>query len=155
MARPAYFVSGTKKVSELLRELQTEHLQVAVVVDEYGGTAGIISIEDIIEDIVGDISDEHEDEEASIVELGDERYLVSGLLRVEELEKKLDAELSGDGDYETVAGLIFTSLGRIPAVGAKVRNNGWLFDVERADRRRIYRVRVSRDPEFGQEEEEA
>jgi CBS domain containing-hemolysin-like protein len=154
MARPAYFVSGTKKVSELLRELQTEHLQVAVVVDEYGGTAGIISIEDIIEDIVGDISDEHEDEEASVVELGDERYLVTGLLRVEDLEKKLDADLSS-GDYETVAGLIFTSLGRIPAVGAKVRKNGWLFDVERADRRRIYRVRVSRDPEYGREEEES
>ncbi len=154
MARPAYFVSGTKKVSELLRELQTEHLQVAVVVDEYGGTAGIISIEDIIEDIVGDISDEHEDEEASIVELGAERYLVTGLLRVEELEKKLGADLSGGGDYETVAGLIFTSLGRIPAVGAKVRTDGWLFDVERADRRRIYRVRVSRDPEYGSEEEE-
>jgi CBS domain containing-hemolysin-like protein len=127
---------------------------VAVVVDEYGGTAGIISIEDIIEDIVGDISDEHEDEEASIVELGDERYLVTGLLRVEELEKKLGADLSGGGDYETVAGLIFTSLGRIPAVGAKVRTDGWLFDVERADRRRIYRVRVSRDPEHRREEEE-
>src|SRR5437763_3499643 len=102
LARPPYFVSETKKVSDLLRELQTEHLQVAVVVDEYGGTAGIISIEDIIEDIVGEISDEHEDEEASIVELGDERYLVTGLLRVEELEKKLGADLSGGGDYETV-----------------------------------------------------
>src|SRR5256885_16516303 len=125
----------------------------AVVVDEYGGTAGISSIEDITEDIVGDISDEHEDEEASVVELGEERYLVTGLLRVEELEKKLDADLSGGGDYETVAGLIFTSLGRVPAVGAKVRKNGWLFDVERADRRRIYRERVSRDPEYGREEE--
>jgi CBS domain containing-hemolysin-like protein len=154
MARPAYFVSGTKKVSELLRELQTEHLQVAVVVDEYGGTAGIITIEDIIEDIVGDISDEHEDEEDSLVELGEEQYLVTGLLRVEELEKKLDADLSGD-EYETVAGLIVTSLGRIPTVGAKARKNGWLFDVERADRRRIYRVRVSRDPEYTREEEEA
>ena len=138
---------------ELLRELQSEHLQVAVVVDEYGGTAGIITIEDIIEDIVGDISDEHEDDEATVVELGDERYLVSGLLRVEELEEKLDAELAGE-DYETVAGLISTSLGHIPKVGEQVRKNGWLFIVERADRRRVYRVRVSRDPEYQTEEEE-
>src|SRR5262249_18527553 len=117
IARPAYFVSETKKVSELLRELQSEHMQVAVVVDEYGGTAGIISIEDIIEDIVGEISDEHEDEEATIVELGgDEGYLVNGLMRVEELEERVEAELAGE-DYETVAGLISTSLGHIAKVG--------------------------------------
>lgn len=154
LARPAYFVSETKKVSELLRELQSEHMQVAVVVDEYGGTAGIISIEDIIEDIVGEISDEHEDEEATIVELGDDAYLVNGLLRVEELEERLGAELTGE-EYETVAGLISTSLGHIAKVGEQVRKNGWLFSVERADRRRIYRVRVSRDPEYQVEEEES
>ncbi len=154
LARPAYFVSETKKVSELLRELQSEHLQVAVVVDEYGGTAGIISIEDILEDIVGEISDEHEDEEATVVELGEDVYLVSGLLRVEELEKKLGADLSG-GDYETVAGLILATLGRVPAVGATMRKNGWRFDVERADRRRIYRVRVAVDPQYQREEEGA
>ena len=154
LARPPYFVSETKKVSELLREFQSEHLQVAVVVDEFGGTAGLITIEDIIEDIVGEISDEHEDAEATIVDLGGDRYLVSGLLRVEELEETLHADFSG-GDYETVAGLIFTTLGRVPKVGAKVRKNGWVFEVDRADRRRIYRVKLSRDPELeGDEEKE-
>ncbi|HYK04625.1 MAG TPA: hemolysin family protein [Thermoanaerobaculia bacterium] len=145
MARPPYFVSETKKVSELLREFQTEHLQIAVVVDEYGGTAGIITTEDIIEEIVGEIADEHEDEEASIVEIGDGTWMVSGLFRVETLEERLDAELSGE-DYETVAGMIFTTLGRVPATGTVVRKNGWLFEVERADRRRIYRVNVRKDP---------
>jgi putative hemolysin len=145
LARPPYFISETKKVSELLREFQSEHLQIAVVVDEYGGTAGIITTEDIIEEIVGEIADEHEDEEATIVDMGEDAWLVSGLLRVETLEEKLDADLSGD-DYETVAGLIFTSLGRVPAVGATVTKNGWVFTVERADRRRIYRVKVSKDP---------
>jgi magnesium and cobalt transporter len=156
LARPPYFVSETKKVSELLREFQTEHLQIAVVVDEYGGTAGIVTTEDIIEEIVGEIADEHEDEEASIVEVGDTEYMVSGLLRVEALEEKLDAELSGE-DYETVAGLIFTSLGRVPAVGTVVNKNGFRFVVERADRRRIYRVRVTKDPDWrgdGEDEED-
>ncbi len=153
LARPPYFVSETKKVSELLREFQTEHLQIAVVVDEYGGTAGIITTEDIIEEIVGEIADEHEDEEATIVEVGDGTWMVSGLLRVEMLEEKLDAKLAGE-DYETVAGLIFTSLGRVPAVGTIVPKNGWLFEVERADRRRIYRVKVRRDPEWREGEED-
>jgi putative hemolysin len=153
LARPPYFVSETKKVSELLREFQTEHLQIAVVVDEYGGTAGIITTEDIIEEIVGEIADEHEDEEASVVEVGDGTWLVSGLLRVETLEERLDANLTGD-DYETVAGMIFTSLGRVPAVGTIVPKNGWLFEVERADRRRIYRVKVRQDPDWREGEED-
>jgi len=154
LARPPYFVSETKMVSELLREFQSEHLQVAVVVDEYGGTAGLITIEDIVEEIVGEISDEHEDEEATIVDLGDSRFLVSGLLRIDALEEVLDATLTG-GDYETVAGMIFTTLGRIPKVGAVVAKNGWLFEVDRADRRRIYRVRVVKDPNWKKEEEES
>lgn len=153
MARPPYFVSETKKVPELLREFQSEHIQVAVVVDEYGGTAGIITIEDVVEEIVGEIADEHEEEEATIVAMGDGEYMVSGLLRVEALEELLDADLEGD-DYETIAGLIFTSTGRVPKVGTLVKKNGYQFIVDRADRRRIYRVRVSKDPEWTAEDEE-
>ena len=153
IARPPYFVSETKKVSELLREFQSEHIQVAVVVDEYGGTAGIITIEDIVEEIVGEIADEHEEDEATIVDLGDGEYMVSGQLRVEALEDLLDADLEGD-DYETVAGLIFTLTGRVPKVGAVIKKNGFQFVVDRADRRRIYRVRVSKDPEWTIEDEE-
>lgn len=152
LARPPYFVSETKKVSELLREFQSEHLQVAVVVDEFGGTAGIITIEDVIEEIVGDIGDEHEDIEATIVDLGNDEYLVPGLLRVETLEEMLDAHFAGE-DYETVAGMIFTTLGRVPKPGTKVTKNGYRFEVDRADRRRIYRVKISRDPEWQEIEE--
>jgi magnesium and cobalt transporter len=153
LARPPYFISETKKVSELLREFQSEHIQVAVVVDEYGGTAGIITIEDVVEEIVGEIADEHEEDEATIVDLGDGEYMVSGQLRVEALEELLDADLEGD-DYETVAGLIFTSTGRVPKVGAVIKKNGYQFIVDRADRRRIYRVRVSKDPDWTLEDEE-
>src|SRR5262249_11797714 len=108
----------------------------------------------IVEEIVGDIADEHEDEEATIVDLGDQRYLVSGALRVDQLEEALDTELAAD-DYETVAGLIVTTLGRIPKAGAVVPKNGWLFEVDRADRRRVYRVRVVKDPNWKVEEEES
>ena len=153
LARPPYFVSETKKVSELLREFQSEHLQIAIVVDEYGGTAGIVTTEDIVEEIVGEIADEHEDAEATIVDVGEGNYLVSGLLRVEMLEETLDADLSGE-DYETVAGLIFTTLGRVPKVGEVVTHNGYRFEVERADRRRIYRVKVGKDPHWRSEEQE-
>ncbi len=154
LARPPYFVSETKLVSELLREFQSEHLQVAVVVDEYGGTAGIITIEDVIEEIVGEIADEHEEEEATIVDLGNNEYLVSGQLRIDALEEMLDTQISA-GDYETVAGLIFTTLGRVPKAGATIKKNGFMFTVDRADKRRIYRVRVARDPEWNAEEETA
>ena len=152
LARPPYFVLETKKVSDLLREFQSEHLQVAVVVDEYGGTAGIITIEDVLEEIVGEIADEQEEDEATMVDLGNNEYLVSGQLRIDALEEMLDAQFSGE-DYETVAGLIFTTLGRIPKAGASIRRNGYIFTVDRADRRRIYRVRVLRDPEWNAEEE--
>ncbi|MEK6372419.1 MAG: hemolysin family protein [Acidobacteriota bacterium] len=151
LARPPYFVSETKKVSELLSEFQSEHLQVAVVVDEYGGTAGIITIEDVIEEIVGEIADEHEEDEATMVDLGNNEYLVSGQLRIDALDEMLDAQFS-DEDYETVAGLIFTTLGRVPKAGATIKKNGYLFTVDRADRRRIYRVRVARDPEWNAED---
>lgn len=152
LARPALFVSETKKVSELLRELQSEHMQVAIVVDEYGGTAGIITIEDIVEDIVGEISDEHEEIEATVVDLGNDEYLVSGQIRVDTLEEMLDAHLAGE-DYETLAGLIFTTLGRVPKPGTVMTKNGYRFEVDRADRRRIYRVKISRDPEWQEAEE--
>jgi putative hemolysin len=146
LARPPYFVSETKRVADLLREFQSEHIQAAVVVDEFGGTAGLITIEDIIEDIVGDIADEHEEDETTLVELGEGAYLVSGLVRVEELEETLQAHLA-DEDYETVAGLIFTSLGRVPKIGEVITKNGYRFEVDRADKRRIYRVKVTKEPD--------
>ena len=153
LARPPYFVPETKKVSELLREFQSEHMQLAIVVDEFGGTAGLITIEDIVEDIVGEISDEHESVEATVVDLGNDEYLVSGMLPVDTLEEMLDADFAGE-DYETVAGMIFTTLGRVPKTGTKISKNGFRFEVDRADRRRIYRVKVTRDPEWQEMGEE-
>jgi CBS domain containing-hemolysin-like protein len=146
ISRPAYFVSGTKNVAALLREFQIEHLHMGVVVDEYGGTAGVVSIEDLVEEIVGEIADEHEEDEESIVELEDGLYLVNGMTRVETLEEMFGVELEEEG-YETVAGLIFTAMGRVPRSAEVITKNGLSFEVERADRKRIYRVRVRREVE--------
>jgi putative hemolysin len=144
LARPAYFVSGTKKVSALLREFQLEHLHLAIVVDEFGGTAGVVSIEDLVEEIVGEIADEHEEDEQSVVEVEDGTYLVNGMTRIETLEEIYGIDLEDEG-YETVAGLIFTELGRVPRASEGISKSGLSFEVERADRKRIYRVRVKRE----------
>jgi putative hemolysin len=141
IARPAYFVAETKNVSELLREFQIEHMQVAIVVDEYGGTAGLISVEDVVEEIVGEISDEHEDSDESLVELEEGVYLMNGMIRVELLEELFHVELAGD-DYETIGGLIFTAAGRVPRAGESVVRNGVVFEVVRSDKKRVYQVRA-------------
>lgn len=154
IARRAYFVPETKRVAELLREFQFEHLQIAIVVDEFGGTSGLITIEDIMEAIVGDIADEHEDSEESIVEIDRDVLLVNGLVKIEALDERFGVEVSGE-DYETVAGLIFTQTGRVPKTGEQVRKGGLVFEVERADRKRIYRVKVSRDAAYEEEPEVA
>lgn len=146
LARPAYFVSGTKKVSALLREFQIEHLHLAIVVDEYGGTAGVVSIEDLVEEIVGEIADEHEEDEESVVEVEEGLFLVNGMTRIETIEEMFGVDIEEDG-YETVAGLIFTELGRVPRSSESLSKNGLTFEVERADRKRIYRVRVRREME--------
>lgn len=144
ITRPALFVSETKKVAELLREFQIERQQIAIVVDEYGGTAGIISIEDLLEEIVGEILDEHEDpEEQSWVQIDDGIFLVSGSMKIEDIEELTGEEIEVDeDDFETVAGLIFKETGRVPKMGETVQRGGLLFSVDRADRKRIYRVRV-------------
>lgn len=151
LTRPAYFVPESKKVSELLGEFQKEHLQIAIVMDEYGGTAGLITIEDVIEEIVGEIADEHEDDEEAVTELSEGVYLMNGMVRVERLDELFDIDITGD-DYETLAGLIFTHLGRVPRVGEVVTKNGLNLEVKQADRKRIYSVLVSRAPEETEQE---
>ncbi|MDX1583554.1 MAG: hemolysin family protein [Thermoanaerobaculia bacterium] len=149
ITRPALFVSETKKVSELLREFQIERQQIAIVIDEFGGTAGIISIEDLLEEIVGEILDEHEDPEIqSWVEIDEGVYLVSGLMKIEDLEELTGEQIEvEEDDFETVAGLVFKETGRVPKIGEQVRRGSLTLAVDRADRKRIYRVKVAITPD--------
>lgn len=144
LARPVPTVPATLDGDALLNRLRGSGLQMAVVVDEYGGTAGIVTLEDVVEEIIGDVRDEHDRREiAAVRPLGRNSWMVSGLLREDELQEATGFRMP-DGDYETVAGLVLEWLGRIPEVGADVVVDGWRLTVMRMDRHRIAELRLAR-----------
>jgi CBS domain containing-hemolysin-like protein len=133
--RPAVFVPESKPVDELLREMQAQQTHVAIVVDEYGGTAGLVTIEDVLEEIVGEITDEYDVEQALVEELDDGGLRVSTRLHLDELAERLDVQLEDD-DIDTVGGLLAKLLGRVPIPGAQAWVNGLELTAERAQGRR-------------------
>lgn len=143
LIRPAHFVPETKLVPELLAEFQRKRIQAALVVDEYGGTAGLVTIEDLLEEIVGEIRDEYDTELEPIVEEAEGVYVFSGRTHFRELEERLRIKVEGDG-YETVGGYLLSHVGRVPAVGETFEIDGLSVEVLEAERRRIHRVRVRR-----------
>jgi putative hemolysin len=143
LIRPAHFVPETKLVPELLKEFQRKRIQAALVVDEYGGTAGLVTIEDLIEEIVGEIRDEYDTETEPVVEEAEGTFVFSGRTHVRELEERLKMRVDGEG-YETVGGYLLAHVGRVPAVGETFEVDGLSLEVLEAERRRINRVRVRR-----------
>jgi CBS domain containing-hemolysin-like protein len=149
--RPAVFVPESKPVDELLREMQAQQTHVAIVVDEYGGTAGIVTIEDVLEEIVGEIADEYDVETALIDELADGSLRVSTRLHLDELSERLDVGLEDD-DVDTVGGLLAKQLGRVPIPGAHISVHGVEMTAESAQGRRnrigtVLVRRVSESPD--------
>jgi CBS domain containing-hemolysin-like protein len=144
LASPVPTVPNSLDGDALLDRLRGQGLQLAIVVDEYGGTAGIVTLEDLVEEIVGDVRDEHDRMEMSQVQpLGDDRWIISGLLRVDEVAEAVGLAIP-EGDYETVAGLVLERLGRIPDAGDEIDLDGWRLTVIRMDRRRIADLRLTR-----------
>ncbi len=142
--RPPVFIPESKRLNTLLAEFRQSRNHMAIVVDEYGGVAGLATIEDVLEQIVGDIDDEHDAEEVQeIQDLGDGRYVVQALTRIEDFNEAFHIALE-DEDYETVGGLIMHELGRLPRRGEKLDFGGFQFKVLRGDRRRIHAVEVQR-----------
>jgi CBS domain containing-hemolysin-like protein len=139
--RLATFVPETKRIDDLLREMQKARIQLAVVVDEYGGAGGIVTLEDILEEIVGEIQDEHDREPATIERLPDGGYRVAGRVGIEELNKTLEWDLP-EADYETVAGLVLAILQRIPRMGEEFRIGRYHLTVLEADERRVTAVKI-------------
>jgi CBS domain containing-hemolysin-like protein len=146
LLKPPLFIPETKPLAELLRDLQARSQQMAIVVDEYGGTAGLVTIEDLVEEIVGEISDEHENAQAAErMPLGDGAWRLDGRAQLEVLDELFGVEIE-DAEYETVSGLIFSALGRVPTPGEVVEWHGLRFTVEEVANRRIKGLRVERIP---------
>lgn len=140
--RPPFFVPETKNAGDLLREMQAGKQHLAIVIDEYGGTAGLVTLEDLVEELVGEIVDEFDNEEPLFEPLANGELLVHGRMPVDQVNDLLDAQLD-DGDWDTIGGLIFNTLGHVPEVGEAVDNGSVRFRVERLEGRRITRVRLS------------
>jgi CBS domain containing-hemolysin-like protein len=147
LARPVFLVPETKKIAELLREMQAQRTTFAVVIDEYGGTAGLVSMEDIVEELVGEIKDEYDVESEPIAVEGDGALLVSGRVNVDRLEQALETTLADEGSkVGTVGGLVTTVFGRVPRAGELVDYRGFSLEVVDAERKRVNRVRFRRKP---------
>ena len=146
LLRPACVVPEGQRVADLLRELQGRHVQSAIVVDEYGGTAGLVTIEDLLEEIVGEIRDEYDgDESEPVVEEDGGRFVFLATVGVGELAERLGVSVERDG-FETVGGYLLARLGRVPAVGETFEVDDLAVEVLDAERRRVRRVRMSRRP---------
>jgi CBS domain containing-hemolysin-like protein len=153
LLRPAVVVPESKRVPELLKQFQRLQTQIAIVVDEYGGTAGLVTIEDMLEEIVGEIRDEYDVESEPIVEEGGGRFVVYGKLDIDEVKQRLNVHIEREG-FETLGGFLLSHLGRVPQVGEHFEVDGLHVEVLEVERRRIHKVRLTRlQPVAAQERE--
>ena len=148
LLRTASVIPESKRLNALLKEFRASHNHMAIVVDEYGGVAGLLTIEDVLEEIVGDIDDEHDQEEAAYIRPDGDRngrpcYAVRALTRIEDFNEFFECELP-DEEYDTIGGLVMHELGRLPRRGEKIDFDGFEFAVTKADRRRIDTLQVQR-----------
>src|SRR2546427_5827646 len=143
LLRPAVVVPETKRVPELLKQFQRQQTQCAIVVDEYGGTAGLVTIEDLLEEIVGEIRDEYDVESEPIIDEGNGRFVFSGKVDIDELTERLRVQIEREG-FETVGGYLMSHIGRVPTVGERFEIDGLTVEILDAERRRVNKVRIYR-----------
>jgi len=141
--RPAYFIPENKRVSELLSEMQRDRFQIAIVIDEYGGTSGLVTLEDLIEEIVGSIHDELEAEEKDVQIVDEKNFVVSGQSALDEVNELLDTNLQST-DFNTVGGFVFGLFGRMPKVGEQLRYRSLKLEVLELEGRKISKVKVTK-----------
>jgi putative hemolysin len=154
--RPAYYVPEAKKVDDLLRELRRRRVHMAIVIDEYGGTAGLVTIEDLLEEIVGEIRDEYDIQEEELFRILDENtYLVDGRMSIDEINEMLDVRIPKDG-FDSIGGYIFSEIGDIPGVGERLGlpDLGLELVIDKTDGRRISKVKIIKHPAQAEEEEQ-
>ena len=143
LLRPVVIVPESKRVPELLKQFQRQQTQIAIVVDEYGGTAGLVTIEDMLEEIVGEIRDEYDVESEPVVDEGGGRFVFNGKVDIDEVVQRLNVQINREG-FETVGGYLITHLGRVPAVGEQIDVDGLHIEVLDVERRRVNKVRMTR-----------
>lgn len=148
LLRPPFFVPETMGLGVLLGEFKKRGLHMAIAVDEYGGISGLVTLEDVLEEIVGEIRDEYDEEEVEITESGD-GVLVDARTEIEKVEEHLGMELETGGEYATIGGLVFQVLGRIPRPGETFRTQGLEITVQDADKRRVKELKIRRIPPVG------
>ncbi|WP_119394336.1 HlyC/CorC family transporter [Salinibius halmophilus] len=141
IVRPPFFVPESKRLNTLLREFRRNRNHLAVVVDEYGAISGLVTIEDVLEEIVGEIEDEHDESEELCNRMEDGTWLIHALTPIEELNERLHIELS-DEEFDTIGGLVVQAVGHMPQRGEKVVLGGWLFEVKKADSRRVHTLKA-------------
>ncbi len=147
IARKALFVPQTKLISTLMQELQEKKMHISIVVDEYGGTSGLITLEDIIEEIIGEIRDEYDREENPVQKINDKTFMVLGKLSIDELNELLNTNIQPENeDYETVAGLVLNYAGQIPKEGYSFEMNNHKFTVKEILKKRIMKILVEKQP---------
>lgn len=142
--QPVVFVPESQAADSVLREMRAGKQHLAVVLDEFGGTSGVLTLENLLEQIVGDIRDEHDVEEPPIADLGDGKLLVDASVSIADLSRYLGAELPTDGDYHTLAGFVVAELGTVPEIGVKLTAFDLDFEVKDADERRVLKVEITR-----------
>jgi CBS domain containing-hemolysin-like protein len=143
--RPVVFVPESQSAASVLKDMRAGHHHLAIVIDEFGGFSGIVTLEDLLEQIVGDIRDEHDVEEAPIADLGDGRLVVDASLPLTDLSRYLGTELPTDGDYHSLGGFLAAQHGRVPEIGATLSAFGLEFIVREADERRVSKVEIHRE----------
>lgn len=144
IVKPVIYTPETKRISHLLQEFRSKQMHLAVVVDEYGGTEGIVTIEDILEELVGDIEDEYDDEEDLYITLADGSLIVDASISLLDLEQQLDITLPEEGDYDSLGGYIFHIAGEIPTRGFTIKQDDFDIEVLRANERMIEKVKIRR-----------
>jgi len=144
LMRPAMFVPETMHADRLLTEMRRNGRHEAIVIDEFGGMSGVLTLEDLLQKIVGDIREEHDAEAPPIVDQGDGRLVVDASVPIADLSCYLGATLPSDGDYHSLGGFIIAQLGRVPEVGTQLTAHGMQFDVREADERKVSKVEITR-----------
>lgn len=144
--RPPFFCAETERASRLLHDMQNRHVHLTVVVDEFGGTSGIVTLEDVIECIVGDIQDEHDDEHSPFVRIDEQRVVADAAVSISDASEYLGVEIPYDGDYESLGGFVTNLAGRVPEVGARLPWRDLCFVIKEGDEKHVARIEIEKVP---------